>query len=145
MSDITTIWIVESGTGDWSLSGGALSSGDDLATAVLISLFTDRQADPADIPSDGGGDLRGWWGDQDEDVPIGSRLWLLDRSRLTPEVANTARIYMDEALKWVVDDEVAASVQVMTAIAGQSQLNSMVTITRSDGTVIPLKFNWAWR
>ena len=145
MSDITTTWIVESGTGDWSISGGALSSGDDLATAVLISLFTDRQADPADIPPDGGGDLRGWWGDQDEDVPIGSRLWLLDRSRLTPEVANTARIYMDEALKWLVDDEVAASVQVVTAIAGQSQLNGIVTITRSDGTLIPLKFNWAWR
>jgi phage gp46-like protein len=145
MSDITTTWIVESGTGDWSISGGALASGDDLATAALISLFSDREADAADIPPDGGDDRRGWWGDDGEDVPIGSRLWLLDRSRLTPAVANTARIYMEEALKWMIDDEVASSIKVLTAIAGNSQLNSIITITRSDGTVIPLKFNWAWR
>lgn len=145
MSDITTTWIVQSGTGDWSISGGALTSGDDLETAVLISLFTDRVAEATDIPPDGGDDRRGWWGDEDEDVPIGSRLWLLDRSRLTPAVANTARIYIEEALKWLVDDEVATSVKALTAISGASQLNSIVTITRSDGTVVPLKFNWAWR
>jgi phage gp46-like protein len=145
MSDITTTWIVQSGTGDWSISGGALTSGDDLETAVLISLFTDRVAESTDIPPDGGDDRRGWWGDEDEDVPIGSRLWLLDRSRLTPAVANTARIYIEEALKWLVDDEVATSVKALTAISGASQLNSIVTITRSDGTVVPLKFNWAWR
>lgn len=145
MSDITTTWIVQSGTGDWSISGGALTSGDDLETAVLISLFTDRAAEDADIPPDGGDDRRGWWGDEDEDVPIGSRLWLLDRSRLTPAIANTARIYIEEALKWLVDDEVATSVKALTAISGASQLNSIVTITRRDGTVVPLKFNWAWR
>lgn len=145
MSDITTTWIVQSGTGDWSISGGALTSGNDLETAVLISLFTDRVAEATDIPPDGGDDRRGWWGDEDEDVPIGSRLWLLDRSRLTPAVANTARIYIEEALRWLVDDEVATSVKALTAISGASQLNSIVTITRSDGTVVPLKFNWAWR
>ena len=145
MSDITTTWIVQSGTGDWSISGGALTSGDDLETAVLISLFTDRAAEATDVPPDGGDDRRGWWGDEDEDVPIGSRLWLLDRSRLTPAVANTARIYIEEALKWLVDDEVATSVKALTAISGANQLNSIVTITRSDGTVVPLKFNWAWR
>lgn len=145
MSDITTTWIVQSGTGDWSISGGALTSGDDLETAVLISLFTDRVADASDILPDGSGDRRGWWGDDGEDVPIGSRLWLLDRSRLTPSVANTARIYMEESLKWLIGDGVASNVKVLTAIAGNSQLNAIVSVTRIDGTVIPLKFNWAWR
>ena len=79
MTDITTIWVVESGTGDWSISGGALASGDDLASAVLISLFTDGLAGDDDIPPDGSGDRRGWWGDAGEDIPIGSKLWLLDR------------------------------------------------------------------
>ena len=145
MSDITTTWIVQTGTGDWSISGGALTSGDDLATAVLISLFTDRVADASDILPDGSDDRRGWWGDDGEDVPIGSRLWLLDRSRLTLKVANTARIYMEESLKWLVDDEVASGVKVLTAIAGNSQLSAIISITRSNGTVVPLKFNWAWR
>ena len=58
MSDITTTWTVETGTGDWSIMGGALASGDDLASAVLISLFTDRIADDSDIPPDGSDDRR---------------------------------------------------------------------------------------
>ncbi len=144
MSDITTTWIVETGTGDWSIAGGALASGNDLSSAVLISLFTDRIADHAELPPDGGDDRRGWWGDAEEGVPIGSRLWLLDRSRLTQSVANTAKIYMEEALKWLLDDQVALSVKVVTAIAGGSQLNSIVTVTHRDGTVTPLNFNWVW-
>lgn len=144
MSDISTTWIVETGTGDWSINSGALASGDDLATAVLISLFTDRVANADDIPPDGGNDRRGWWGDAGEDVPIGSRLWLLDRSKLTTQVANTARIYMEEALQWMVDDQVAASVKVTTAIGGRNSLYSMVLITHFDGTSTPLKFSWVW-
>lgn len=145
MTDISTTWIVESGMGDWSISDGALASGDDLATAVLLSLFTDRLANESDIPPDGSTDRRGWWGDAGEDTPLGSRLWLLDRSRLDTKTANTARIYMEEALKWLIDDGVAASVTVLTAIAGNSQLNTLINIARSDGRVIPLSFSWAWR
>jgi len=144
MTDITTTWIASTGNGDWSISGGALASGDDLASAVLISLFTDRQADDDDIPPDGGNDLRGWWGDAGEDVPIGSRLWLLDRSKLTPAVANTAKIYIEEALKWLIDDQVALSVSAATVIAGRSQLNAIVTITHRDGSVSALNYNWVW-
>jgi len=144
MTDISTTWISSRGNGDWSISGGALASGDDLTSAVLISLFTDRQANDDDIPPDGGNDLRGWWGDTDEDVLIGSRLWLLDRSKLTPAVANTAKIYIEEALKWLIDDQVALGVSVAIAIASSSRLNSVITITRQDGSVVPLQFNWAW-
>ncbi len=124
--------------------GGALASGNDLASAVLISLFTDRIADDSDIPPDSSDDRRGWWGTADEEVPIGSRLWLLDRSRLTRDVANAAKIYMEEALQWLIDDQVALSVKVMTAIAGGSELNSIITVTHRDGTVTPLNFNWVW-
>jgi len=86
----------------------------------------------------------GWWGDDDEDIPIGSRLWLLDRERLTQAVANTAKIYMQEALQWLISDGVASAVVVATAIASSSQLNNLITITRQDGSVVPLQFNWVW-
>lgn len=145
MADISTTWIVEKGVGDWSISGGALASGDDLASAVLISLFTDRVANADDIPPDGGTDRRGWWGDQGEDVPIGSRLWLLDRSRLDTKVANQAQIYMQEALQWIIDDQVAAGVKVAITIDGRNTLYSVIRITRADGTSTDLKFNWVWR
>jgi phage gp46-like protein len=144
MTDITTTWDVDRASGDWSISGGALASGDDLSTAVLISLFTDRLANADDVPPDGGTDRRGWWGDQGEDVPIGSRLWLLDRSRLDVKVANQAKIYMEEALQWIVDDQVAAGVKVATTIGGNSTLYSVIRITRADGTLTDLKFNWVW-
>ncbi|MCO7569362.1 phage GP46 family protein [Pseudomonas chlororaphis] len=144
MSDITTTWIAADSAGDWSISGGALASGDDLASSVLISLFTDRLADDADIPPDGSNDRRGWWGDADEEVKIGSRLWLLDREKLTPAVANTAKIYMEEALQWLIDDQVALAISVATVIAGGSRLNSIITVTHSDGTVTRLNYNWVW-
>ncbi|WP_110947409.1 phage GP46 family protein [Pseudomonas bohemica] len=144
MSDITTTWIVKSGRGDWSVTGGALDSGNDLATAVLISLFTDRQADNDDDIPDGSTDRRGWWGDLDEDVHIGSRLWLLDRAKLTQKNANLAQVYIKECLQWILDDEVAAGITVGTAIVGQNRLNVIVTITRSDGTNLPLKYSWVW-
>lgn len=144
MSDITTTWLVETGVGDWSIAGGALASGDDLASAVLISLFTDRAAGDDDVPPDGSDDRRGWWGDEGEDVSIGSHLWLLDRSRLSTDVANTARIYMEDALKWLIDDEVATAVTVATSIHGASRLDAVVLITRRDGTTAQLRYNWAW-
>jgi len=30
MIDIRTTWVVQTGTGDWSVAGGALASGNDL-------------------------------------------------------------------------------------------------------------------
>ncbi|MCP1376052.1 phage GP46 family protein [Dyella lutea] len=144
MTDITTTWDVANSRGDWSISGGALQSGDDITTAALISLFTDRQATASDPLPDASGDRRGWWGDLDEDVPIGSRLWILSRSKLTQQVALAAKGYMAEALQWLIDDGVAASVEVTTAIQGRSQLAAVVVIKQSNGQLRTLQFNWAW-
>lgn len=144
MTDISTTWIVQSGTGDWSIADGQLASGDDLATAVLISLFTDRRATDDQVPPDGSGDRRGWWGDFDQGVPIGSRLWLLDREKLTDEVAADAKVYIAEALQWLIDDQVATRVDVATGISGRNQLDAVVRITRQDGTATNLRYGWAW-
>lgn len=144
MTDITTTWIIATGTGDWSIAGGALASGNDLASAVLISLFTDRQADADDVLPDGSDDRRGWWGDAGAEKSIGSRLWLLDRSRLNQDVCNTAKVYIVEALQWVIDDQVAARVDVSTAINGRSRMDVLVTLTRADGSRVPLQYSWVW-
>jgi len=144
MTDITTVWVVERGEGDWAISGGALASGNDLASAVLISLFTDRRANDDDVLPDASPDRRGWWGDLDQDVPIGSRLWLLSRSRLTLDVANTAKGYAAEALKWLLDDQVVARVGVEAFIVPRNRLDLLVTLTRHDGSVVPLKYSWVW-
>jgi phage gp46-like protein len=144
MSDITTFWDVSNARGDWQLSGAALASGDDLTTAVLISLFTDRRARDDDTLPDGSTDRRGWWGDLDQDSPIGSRLWLLSRSKLTPAVARSAKDYISEALRWLLDDGAAAAVNVATSIVLPNRLYATVEVLRVDGSRQAMNFNWAW-
>lgn len=156
MTDITTTWDVSNSRGDWVLAGADLQSGDDLGTAVIISVFTDRLADDSDKLPDGGLDRRGWWGDLDQDVPIGSHLWLLSRCKLLPSVAVRAKGYIADALKWMVSDGVAAAVDVATAIVAAAPASSAnqatttgaltmkITIRQSDGTTRAYNFNWAW-
>lgn len=144
MSDITTVWDVARGQGDWILSGPSLASGDDLATALLISLFTDRTAEDSDRLPDASTDRRGWWGDIDQDVPIGSRLWLLARSKLTPAVAVAAKGYATEALAWMLTDEIAVDVQLATVIVRPATLRLTATVIRSNGTKVSTAYDWAW-
>jgi phage gp46-like protein len=144
MSDITTIWNISRGYGDWVISGPSLASGDDLSTATLISLFTDRTAEPSDILPDASTDRRGWWGDLDQDVPIGSRLWLLARSKLTNTVAMAAKGYAAEALAWMITDGVAIDVQISAAVVRPSTLTLTAEIIRANGTKASFGYDWAW-
>lgn len=145
MPDISTVWNADLQIGDWIMSGADdLQSGDDVVTAALISLFSDRLANVDDVIPDGTGDPRGWVGDLDQDVIIGSRLWLLSRSKLTQQVANGARDMATEALQWMVDDNVIASFTVTTEIVPLIQLSMQIVIYRQDGTKTALDFTNAW-
>ncbi|MEB2504648.1 phage GP46 family protein [Burkholderia sp. BCCIQ04A] len=145
MSDITVIWDVDNSRGDWEFVAPALVTGNDLQSAVLISLFTDRIANRDDSIPDGTDDPRGWWGDIGEDKPIGSRLWLLDRSKQTQEVLNNARDYCFEALQWLVDDGVVASVDVQTQWVRDTFLGVQVTLFQPSGPNVSMAYAWAWK
>ncbi|HLN23876.1 MAG TPA: phage GP46 family protein [Patescibacteria group bacterium] len=140
MTDIATLWSPAEGRGDWAISGADLQSGDDLVTAVLVSLFTDAAARPDDVIPDGTTDPRGWWGDLGEDVPIGSRLWLLDRSKATAEVLLKARDYIIEALQWLVDDGVVESFDIATEWTTPTMLGARVVAHKGDATL-----TWVWQ
>ena len=142
MSDITTVWRTDGG--DWELEGTQLKSGDDLTTAVLISLFTDRRASPDDIGLDGTGDLRGWWADDPQRL-IGSRLWLLQRAKAPqPETLRRASDYCREALQWLVDDLVVDRFDVFCEWTRPSMLGIQVTAYKPDGTQIAMQYAWVW-
>ncbi|HEY2010523.1 MAG TPA: phage GP46 family protein [Rhizomicrobium sp.] len=143
MSDISTIWEVSNCVAGWQINGAQLQTGNDLETAVLISLFTDRQAQPDDVIPDGTGDPRGWWGDVPGEPQIGSRLWLLSRSKLTTQVALKAKDFCTEALQWLIDDGVASAIAVVTEIVHPSRLYVQVTITKNNVSQT-LRFGWAW-
>ena len=145
MSDISTIWDTALGVGDWKLAGADLASGSDLETSVFISLFTDRVANPDDVIPDGTSDPRGWWGDVDQDYPIGSRLWLLDRAKQTKETLRHAYDYVAEALQWLIDDEVVDHLDILCEWVGPGQLGIQVVAYQPSGASKPMRFIWAWK
>lgn len=145
MPDISIVWDAANSRGDWQQLGPDLLTGNDLQTAVLLSLFTDRAANSDDVIPDGTGDPRGWWGDLDEDSPIGSRLWLLDRSKQTQEVLNNARDYIVEALQWLVDDGVVASMDVQTEWTRDTFLGAQIALYQPAGPNVSLTYAWAWQ
>jgi phage gp46-like protein len=145
MSDITTVWIPALGRGDWVLKGSDLQGGNDLTTAVLISLFTDRVANTDDVISDGSNDPRGWWGDAGQQYPIGSRLWLLEREKQTDATAARARDYMAESLKWMLDDGVVARFEIDAQWVAPGRLGASVIAHRQDGSTVAMNFANLWQ
>jgi len=134
-----------------------LETDQGLATAVLMSLFTDRRARKDDLlPDPEGNDRRGWWGDKTGEYreagdQIGSRLWLLERSKTTSETITQAESYATEALQWLIDDGIAVKVDV-TAVrqmgsrgtGGDPWLVLDVLIRKTDGSQASYKFDLQW-
>lgn len=168
MTDITTLWNVGAGTGDWSISaasaslwtdqngnsitdqsgqaidvsftpGQGLLAGSDLVTAVLISLFTDATAAADDTMPDGSGDPRGWWAG-----PIGSKLWLRTRMKATATVPALVKNDIEQALSWLIEDGVVASVDVTTEWTRPGMLGGQIVLRRTDGAKAALNFSRLW-
>lgn len=127
------------------VAGSPLADDDPLIRAVVISLFSWRRANPDDQVD---GSRQGWWGDATASVVgdrIGSRLWLLSREKMLPETFNRAREYAREALQWLIDDGIAAAVEVVAERYGMAGLALVVTVSRADGRVTELRFADVWQ
>ena len=64
MSDAALVWFPFGA--DININNGDLSADNGLATAVMISLFTDARAPDLTLLPAGENDVRGWWGDIEE-------------------------------------------------------------------------------
>ena len=147
MADISLRWDIPNSRGDIAFKNGDVVTGDDLATAVLVSLFSDRLASADDTIPDTTSDRRGWWGDDggDELGKIGSRLWLLDRAKELQSVLQAARDYEAEGLAWMQSDGIAAEIDILCEWTRPTMLGSLITITKPDGQLVALDFDWAWK
>ena len=149
MPDISIIWDPANAQGDWGVAAnGDLINGNDLQTAVLVSLFTDRILPADQIPPDGSTDRGGWWGDTYNDMPIGSRLWTLARSGISnrTQLLAAAKDMIDEALAWLITDGVAAAVNVQTSFPTSTMLGAVIQIVEPSGNVLPpFSYSWAWQ
>jgi phage gp46-like protein len=134
--------------GDLVLAGQDLARDDGLASAVLVSLFTDRRADPEQLRADESKtDLRGWWGDFKPPVEgdqTGSLLWLLRREKQTRETLARARQYAEQALAWMIEDRIAKTVAVSTEYGGLGIMYIGVEITRPDSTRVRYQYDYEW-
>jgi len=143
MPDITLQWNAATNYADWVQTGSVLETGNDLQSAIVISLFSDRIAAVGDVIPDGTNDPRGWWADAD--VPIGSRLWLLKRSKQIPETLQLAYDYIAEALQWLLDDGVVAQFDINVQWVRTSMLGAQITAYKQDGTTLMTGlYTWAW-
>lgn len=104
---------------DLAIAGGDLDLDEGFATALLVSLFTDALAGAEDELPDLGTDRRGWWGDAvlpgEGDLPFGSRLWLLNRSKLTTGTLGDAEVYAREGLAWLVEGGIAETLEIQAS------------------------------
>lgn len=131
------LWLTVNGT-----RVNASSQLDPLTRAVVISFFTHRRADPddnADVPM-------GWWGDTWPAVAndrYGSKLWLLQRSKLTNALVNTVRTYLRDAVQWMLDDGVVSRIDIDIQRTGINELSNQIVLWRRDGPVI-ISFNDLW-
>jgi phage gp46-like protein len=144
MADITILWQPEQGFGDWVLLGPDLETGDDLVTAVLVSLFSDARAQDGDKVPDGSADRRGWWGDSFLAQPVGSRLWLIDRAKQTEATRLQAQDYAAEALAWLTAGGIAASIDVVASWLRPGWLGVVITLYQTNGVRRVIEFQWAW-
>lgn len=116
--------------------GRLLSSGRDLETAIIVSLFVDAPALPGDaLPP--GTPRRGYWADSIEGVASGSRLWLLEGAEATPASAARAEGYCQEALKWLLDQRLVRAIDTESEVHGDA-IYVGINVTQRDGTALNL-------
>lgn len=116
-----------------------------LARAVVISLFSDKRASEDEVPD--GGTRRGWWGDTYADNKgdqIGSKLWLLQREKLTNETLMRAKEYTEESLQWLITDRVVSRIDVSVERSRADGINISVTLFKPDKNETNVRFQDVW-
>lgn len=131
---------------DFGLENNDLKLEEGLRTAIAISLFTDKRVSKDEVSTDQ--NQRGWWADVISEIKgdeIGSKLWLLEREKQTPEILTRAIGYAKEALNWLIEDEVASTIEVTASFPMRGFLSIAVFITKPNGEKLNYIFDNAWK
>ncbi|UGY13733.1 phage GP46 family protein [Bradyrhizobium septentrionale] len=142
---------------DWLMTPmHLLGDGFALQSAVIIALGTDALV-PADavLPDPDSTDRGGWWGDMDaEEIwngwPVGSKLWLLRRAKITPSQAREgstvyrAESYAREALRPFTDQRIASRIDAGASRTDRGRIDVSVVIYRGPDRPIDLRYASLW-
>jgi phage gp46-like protein len=156
-----TLWDNTVGAGDWALADadetlnrGGLRAKAALATAVTLALFTDK-ACPPDHPlaKFADGDPRGWWGDGIDvradlgEAPLGSLLWLLERSVVDSDTTRWAESFALDALQPMIAQGAAVQATAVAALLPRRNgITLAVTLIGQAGSkVYDRRFDIVWQ
>lgn len=130
------------GSLDLVASSSDLKTDDSLRTAVLISIFTDSRASIDELPN-GETDQRGFWGDSLDESEgfLGSKLWLLDRGKITNNELERAKVFVEDSLKWLITDKIARKISVSVSRKNNDRYIN-VDIERYSGSDSKFSFLW---
>lgn len=143
--DVALVYDANAQAFDLAIEGGDLVTDMTLETAVLLSLYTDRRALAEDVLPDDGTDRRGWWCDAYSDRLQGSRLWLLSREKDLDRVLRRAEEYASEALQWLLDDGIAADIEVEAIHLRRGVMQLIVSIQRPGGAgQLVGRYDYVW-
>jgi phage gp46-like protein len=146
--DVTVDWLL--------LSDGTLDSTKALGTAVMVALGTNGLAGDDDVlPDPDSTDRCGWWGDLDAALlwngwDIGSKLWLLRRSKIVPASAaapsteSLVNSYIRFALQPFVDRQVCSGFDVWTTRITTQRIDALIRIYRGPQQEIDLRYQMLW-
>ena len=146
MSDIAIEYKSQIKEYDISILNGDLKECDDLDSAVIISLFTWARAAAGEV--DENAPRFGWFGDKidaDSTDSTGSKLYLLKRKKITNQTIMDAREYIEQALRWMIEDGVATEIkaEVERNASDVNRVDALVQIVRGDCSRT-MKFNDLW-
>jgi phage gp46-like protein len=142
---------------DWSLlPNGQLDDTQALATAICVALGTNALASDQDVlPDPDSNDRCGWWGDLDAELiwngwPIGSKLWLLRRSKITPATASEGATltlvenYIRDAVQPFVDRKICSSFAIWVTRVDAQRIDALLRIYRGPRPEIDLRYAILW-
>lgn len=115
---------------DIALEKGDLKKGNDLENAILIALFTQSN----------------WWGNKFLSDPIGSDLYLLNKSGVTRGTINQAKVYCIKALQPLIKIYAVARFDIdVTAREMGDGINISVTTVQPNGTTQTFFYDYLWQ
>jgi phage gp46-like protein len=125
------------GTYDITFTNGSFTITDTLETAFLMSVFGEVRAAPDQVaPPEF---RRGWLGNELSKIPqyqIGSLLWLLSQSPLTPRVLQVAEDYTTQSLQWLIDDNIVSKIDVKASMLDNNKgIHVVCNIIKIDNSV----------
>ncbi len=126
---------------DWTASGD-ISTDQTLDTYILMSIFEEVRATPAEVPESN--KRRGWVGN--ESTPgfeQGSKAWLFEQERITGTVLSELGVVIRNGLQRLIDDGIAVNVEVETPFLRNGKVCVNINLSR-DGSKVDRRFFELW-